>query len=97
MVCYLNGDRNSGQYAHYFLAWLIIGTGHLNYYLCKIEVCYSDVTVIQMFVIQISTVLDMSVIHILLLRATAYPTNSHFTTDFDLNFLSSIILNDNIM
>ena len=63
----------------------------------QVKVCYSDVTAIQMFVIQIPTVLDMSVIHIFLVSATAYPTNSHFTTDFDLNFLSSIIQYDNIL
>ena len=30
MVCCLNGDLNSGQFVHYFLALWVIGTGHLN-------------------------------------------------------------------
>ena len=30
MVCYWNGDLNSGQFVHYFLAQWLIGASHLN-------------------------------------------------------------------
>ena len=50
----MNGDLNSIQFVFYSDAWKVKGTGHLNTELLK--VCYSDVAVIQMLVIQIPTV-----------------------------------------